>query len=773
MVELERKQKRKRVSFSVPEEPAALEDDGLTTLQKSLHVVVEGDSDSESLGSDEPVETSFDGERESDSSDAHSSAGSSSSSSDSDSEKDDEKTNADKKPLGGGSAGESDNDVSGDDDDAGTTSIGDSTLKDSADGSASYPTIESFAEMHLDQRVSWAVARLGWRRPTAVQKCAIPAALGGRDLIVSAPTGSGKTAAYAIPLVNHICEAEAARGHTPANGTCALVLVPTRELAAQVSGQLRKLLKFVDGVHVATLSSLRLSSSRNKQPKSARKGPSADAPATEPPTSSSFARTAEVLVGTPAAVIAFHREHGDVALSNITFVVIDEADLVLSYGHGADVHAALSAVPSTAQAVLVSATLEAEGMPELRKVVLRHPLIVKVAGTTGDDMAIGGHGQGASHYYAKLGSSVDRFLVTYAMLRLNVISGKVLVFTNSVNAAFRLKLFLDQFKLKSAVLNSELPANSRIHCVEQFNAGIFDILIATDEIRRDDAEEGLGKKMSSEPDEVDQDTVGAGVQGDDDDGESVEKLKKGKKEKRSSKKVKGDVEFGVARGVDFRGVAAVINFDTPESDIAYTHRAGRTARAGASGTVLSLVVSDHELASVVNMGQASQAHVGPLSFRMDQIEAFRYRVEDCLRSVTDTAVHDARLSDVRREMINSDRLKDYFEDNPMDLDALKHDGLLAKHIPEHLARVPAYLLPPALRGAIPNETLMGGRPRPKRRNFMVSGKRGGDKNGGDPLKTFSASRRNSGSSRDRYQARHGIHKKSSSRTGSAKRGRTR
>jgi ATP-dependent RNA helicase DDX56/DBP9 len=556
------------------------------------------------------------------------------------------------------------------------------------------------------------------------------------------------------------------------------VLVPTRELAAQVSTQLRKLLKFIDGIHVATLSSL-VQGSNEKVAKRKGLGVSSKQHAAGQPMTTAFARTAEVVVGTPAAVIEFRREHGIEAFKEVSFIVIDEADLVLSYGHGADAQAALAAVPSNAQAILVSATLEADGMSELRKVFFRRPITVKVTGILERSTITMADGPGASHYFARLNSTVDRFLVTYAMLRLNVISGKVLIFTNNINSAFRLKLFLDKFKVKSAVLNCELPSNSRIHCVEQFNAGIFDILIATDEVRRDDSRETDAegrpsrlKQASGEPIDGGGDTEDAGSDGRDD--EDVHGKAEPKRKKNASgrgKKSRSDAEFGVARGVDFRGVAAVINFEVPQSDVAYIHRAGRTARAGASGTVLTLVVGYNEQASLVNMGLACQAHISPLSFRMDQVESFRYRVEDCLRSVTDGAVHDARLADVRREMVNSDRLKDYFEDNPMDFEALKHDGSLAKHVPEHLARVPAYLLPPALRGTIPNETLVGGRPRPKRRNFNVAKRGGVGKNGGDPLKTFSASRRNSGSSRDRYQARHGTQKKAIGRAGGAKRGR--
>lgn len=470
-----------------------------------------------------------------------------------------------------------------------------------------------------------------------------------------------------------------------------------------------------------------------------------------------FVRTADVLVGTPASIVALRNDHGSTVLEKVLFVVVDEADLVLSFGHGADARAALAVVPSTAQAMLVSATLESEGLEELRKVVLRHPMTIKVTAVPGKDPsapATDTAGPGAAHYFARLASSLDRYLVTYAMLRLNVISGKVLIFTNGISSAFRLKLFLDQFKVKAAVLNSELPSNSRLHCVEQFNSGIFDILIATDEVQRDDA--ALRKRVHKRPR---RDAVEGEESGSSDEATDLENTNVNSKSANSGSKdgvSTKNSEFGVSRGVDFRGVAAVVNFDIPPSHVAYTHRAGRTARAGASGTVLSLVVSDSEQAKVTSMGTQTGMHVGPLAFRMDQIEAFRYRVEDSLRSVTNAAVREARLAEVRREMINSDRLKDYFEENPIDLDALKHDNALAKHVPEHLSRVPGYLLPPALRDSVSAAPITRSR-RGQRRNTGRAAR--GTKNE-DPLKTFSSAKRTGGNSRQRYKSRHGITKSS-------------
>ena len=574
------------------------------------------------------------------------------------------------------------------------------------------PPVKTFNEMLLDPRVERAIERIGWRKPTPVQSTVITAAMHGRDILVSAPTGSGKTAAYAVPMINQICRSS----KNDVDGVRGVVLVPTRELVGQVTSVLKSLCKYIEGIHVSAVTYRKDkgkdgNAKKMKTPNGNQTGPT-------------FSRIADIIVGTPASIANIVQAEDVKALSSVQFVVVDEADLVLSYGYEDDARVALAKVPNSAQSMLLSATLEAEGMDMFKKLVLRRPLTISV--NSGNDTQ-DGDPTGASHYFARLQNHKDRYLVTYAMLRLNVICGKVLIFTNQINSAFRLKLFLDQFKIKTAVLNSELPANSRMHCIEQFNAGVFDILIATDESRKD--VENSKQKQS----------------------------KSGKKVSRKRERNEKDSEFGLSRGVDFRDVAAVFNFDLPESVTSYTHRAGRTARAGKTGTVLSLVCTDKEKDITTGMCRELGVHVSQLAFRMDQVEAFRYRVEDCLRLVTDNAVHGARLADVRREIINSEQLKDYFEDNPDDYDALQHNMRLAKNIPEHLAHIPTYLLPPALRGTVEDKPT-GSRFRTKRKRNQS--KRGGASNGkgGDPLKTFKTSRY-AGSSRERFREKHGIKKK--------------
>jgi ATP-dependent RNA helicase DDX56/DBP9 len=139
------------------------------------------------------------------------------------------------------------------------------------------------------------------------------------------------------------------------------------------------------------------------------------------------------------------------------------------------------------------------------------------------------------------------------------------------------------------------------------------------------------------------------------------------------RRVKPDNEYGVARGVDFLDVACVLNFDLPTSAHAYTHRVGRTARAGRGGTALSFVLplsefgkhkavggvpsTRHDEAVWERISRAQQGRVREYVFDKKQVDAFRYRMEDALRAVTRYAIREARLKEIKQELLTSDKLK--------------------------------------------------------------------------------------------------------------------
>jgi ATP-dependent RNA helicase DDX56/DBP9 len=288
------------------------------------------------------------------------------------------------------------------------------------------------------------------------------------------------------------------------------------------------------------------------------------------------------------------------------------------------------------------------------------------------------------------------------IFKLKLIKGKCIIFVGDIDRCYRLKLYLEQFGTKSCILNSELPVNSRIHVVEEFNKGVYDIIIASDE------HEVLGDEEDAQANEVE--TAKDGEANCDAETDAPVEVKQPSKKKR--KTVKKDKEYGIARGIDFKNVACVLNFDLPTSSKSYTHRIGRTARAGQTGMALSFVVpselyrkhkptsiesaKDDEkvLAKITKHQMKKGKEVKPYNFDMKQVEAFRYRMGDALRAVTRITIREARTRELRQELMKSDKLKRHFEENPGDLQHLRHDGeLRPARVQSHLKHVPDYLLP--------------------------------------------------------------------------------
>lgn len=398
----------------------------------------------------------------------------------------------------------------------------------------------------------------------------------------------------------------------------------------------------------------------------------------------------DIVISTPGRA-SKNLNSASLSLETLTHLVIDEADLVLSYGYEDDLHAISKALPRGVQTFLMSATFTTE-VDTLKGLFCRDPAILKL-----DDRE--DEGQGVSQYVVKCAED-EKFLLTYVIFKLQLIKGKCIIFVSDVDRSYRLKLFLEQFGIKSCVLNSELPINSRIHVVQEFNKGVYDNIIAADD------QEVLGqiapKKASMEDGEIE-----LNLQQQDDsekemDGRSSKKRKLTAKQK----------DYGISRGIDFQDVACVLNFDLPASSKSYTHRIGRTARAGKNGMALSFVIPaehykkhkptsiasakyDEKVLEKINSRQAKKGkEVKPYHFDMKQVDAFRYRMNDALRAVSSNAVRQARTRELKQELLKSEKLKRHFEENPDDLRHLRHDGeIRATRLQPHLKHVPEYLMP--------------------------------------------------------------------------------
>ncbi|KAI9506659.1 ATP-dependent DNA/RNA helicase [Coemansia spiralis] len=538
----------------------------------------------------------------------------------------------------------------------------------------------TFLSLDLDDRLLRALGKIGLVYPTLIQAKTIPLALAGKDVLARAKTGSGKTAAYCLPVLHKILTT---KDDLPINSderylTRALILVPTRELAEQVTKYIDDLTKFC-GKDVTTINIANNSPLHIQAPLLAEKP--------------------DIIIATPARILK-HLVSRTINISqSLETLVIDEADLVLSFGYEDDIKGIVPHLPKIHQTMLLSATLN-QGIESLKRLLLSKPAILKLE----DDKE---ESSNLVQYVVRC-TEEEKFLLTYVILKLRLIAGKCILFVNDIDRSYRLKLFLEKFSIRACVLNSELPLNSRYHIVEEFNRGVYDYIIATDESDKMGETDSKEEENSDDGDNNDEHEKEKEKQSKNEPTES-DAAKETKKGNKSSKKRKRshDKEYGVSRGIDFKGVAAVINFDLPLSARAYTHRVGRTARAGRRGMSLSFVVkediktksTEYRKEEVVFERIAVQqrkkgSEIQPYKFDMKQVEGFRYRSNDALRLVSRNAIREARIKEIKQEILNSERLKSHFEDKPKDLHFLRHDkALRPEQVRPHMKHIPQYLVP--------------------------------------------------------------------------------
>jgi len=574
----------------------------------------------------------------------------------------------------------------------------------------------SFVDLGLDPRLLQAIAQQKFAKPTLAQRKAIPLALNGQDVLAKADCGSGKTAAYVLPLLSSILKRKATDS---TSFTTALILVPTRELADQVAKAIEQFASFC----AKDISTAKLTDKVSSKVQRALLSVSPD-----------------IVISTPAT--AWQNVNSSaLSIDKLTHLILDEADLVLSYGYSEDLENLSRSVPKGVQVMMMSATLSDE-VDTLKGIFRRDPTLLDLKEKEAE-------GEGITQFVAKCGED-EKFLLAYVIFKLKLIKGKCIIFVSDIDRCYRLKLFFEQFGIRSCILNSELPLNSRVHVVEEFNRHVYDIIIAADE-----KNEMLGDdEEPAETGDAEDDSKKQSNEGEDEETEAKRPKKKAKKSKG------GDKEYGVSRGVDFKKVSAVINFDLPTTASAYTHRIGRTARAGQTGMALSFVVpkdlyrkhmptstpacenDEKVMARIVRQQAKRGKEVKPYNFNMKQVDPFRYRMNDALRAVTKVAIREARTRELRQELLKSEKLKRYFEENPTELTHLRHDGeLRTARQQAHLKHIPEYLLPKdgkqALTGDIGFVAM--------RKDKKGKGKKGrGFKVGSrkrDPLKTFKARRK--------------------------------
>jgi len=349
----------------------------------------------------------------------------------------------------------------------------------------------AFSTLNLDPRLARAIAEYGFATTTPVQSAVYPTVLAGTDLVGCAQTGTGKTIAFLLPVLQRLLgqagQVRAQHGRV----TRLLVLAPTRELAAQIEEDARTLTKHAPLATVAVYGGV----GTTPQARALRAG-------------------IDIVVATPGRLLD-HIRAGAARFTHLDTLVLDEADRMLDMGFWPDVMRIVAALPTTRQTLLFSATTSADVMKAAAR-IMRDPQVIQVGRT-------GGLATTITHVRHEMTHDQKLAWLTRFLTRTG---GKALVFVRTKHRADRLVRRLETSQIRCAALHANRSQNQRAAAVEGFGSGRVDVLVATDI---------------------------------------------------------------AARGLDIEQVAHVINFEVPQTPDAYVHRVGRTGRAEATGTAITLV----------------------------------------------------------------------------------------------------------------------------------------------------------------------------------------
>jgi superfamily II DNA/RNA helicase len=295
---------------------------------------------------------------------------------------------------------------------------------------------EGFAAFGLPPKLLQALARAEFTTPTPIQASALPLALAGRDILGSAQTGTGKTAAFAIPIIV---------GLMARPDATALVLTPTRELATQVMAAIRHLIPVPD-IRAALLIG---GESMGKQFRQLQAHP-------------------RLIVGTPGR-INDHLQRGTVRLQNTRYLVLDETDRMLDMGFGVQIERITAHLPADRQTMLFSATI-APGIAKLAGKYLRNPERVSVGSVT----------TAAPNIKQQLVRTSDGEKSTHLKAALDAAPGSVIVFVKTKHGADRLAERLSRLDYGADAIHGDLRQGQRDRVIRDFRDGKFKILVATD-----------------------------------------------------------------------------------------------------------------------------------------------------------------------------------------------------------------------------------------------------------------------------------------------------
>lgn len=306
----------------------------------------------------------------------------------------------------------------------------------------------SFAELGLNEQILAGVDALGFSTPTPVQAGAIPEVLASRDVVASAQTGTGKTAAFALPTLQRIAGKS---GHGPH----ALVVTPTRELAAQIDDVVKVVCQKTGQRAVIVMGGAKF----DKQIAALEKG-------------------CDLLVATPGRLLDL-MEHNHVSLSGVEVLVLDEADRMLDMGFWPSVRRIMHALPEQHQTLLFSATIP----PSIKSTIdamLHEPAVVEISrvGETADTVE--------EHLCPVTQAQKPELL--RALLDTGGASGerpeRVLVFCRTKHRVDDVSAMLKNAQVKVDVMHADRPQQARARALERFREGKVQVLVATDVMSR-------------------------------------------------------------------------------------------------------------------------------------------------------------------------------------------------------------------------------------------------------------------------------------------------
>ena len=304
----------------------------------------------------------------------------------------------------------------------------------------------SFSQLSLAPSLARAVADMGYETMTPIQEQAIPVVLEGRDVMGAAQTGTGKTAAFSLPLIQRMLKHENASTSPARHPVRALVLLPTRELADQVAQQVKAYAKYTSIRSAVVFGGMDMK-----------------------PQTIELKAGVEILVATPGRLLD-HIEAKNCVLNQVEYVVLDEADRMLDIGFLPDLERILSYLPKQRTTLLFSATFSPE-IKRLSSSYLQNPVTIEVARPNQTASTV------TQHFYSVPGD--DKRHALHALLKQNNIK-QAFVFVNSKLGCARLARSLENEGLKATALHGDKSQDERLKALEAFKSGAVDLLIATD-----------------------------------------------------------------------------------------------------------------------------------------------------------------------------------------------------------------------------------------------------------------------------------------------------